>query len=96
MTFRHLEGETAILVNRGVYRQCDLYEWDGKLFARDGGGYVRLKMNGTTSRDGTMLEQLQLDAPLFQDRFGRLCVTEGDGRKRLTGVSETKLLGGAE
>lgn len=77
MAFKQLDGETAILQQGGVFKQADLYEWDGKLFAKFGAGFIRLKENGSTSKDGVNLELLCLDVPLRRDRFGRLCVSGG-------------------
>jgi len=42
------EGQ-AIVHSRGVYRQVPLYERGGKVYARHGGGYVRLSQGGATS-----------------------------------------------
>lgn len=96
MTFRKIEGDTAIVSSGGVYRQCDLYDWDGKLFAKAGGGFVRLKSNGSTSKDGLNIVHVMTDNPLLVDRFGRLCVTPGDGRKVLESAASEKLLIGSE
>lgn len=90
--FKHLEGETAILVQGGVHKVADLYERDGKLFAAAAGGYVRLNANGTTSKDKLSIDTLALDAALHVDRFGRLCVAPGDGRKALSEPEAERLL----
>ena len=90
MTFKLLDGETAILQQSGVFKQADLYEWDGKLFAKHGSGFIRLKENGSTSKDGINIEMLMLDAPLSKDRFGRLCVN-GAGVKSLADDKVLKL-----
>lgn len=93
--FKKLEGETAVLHSKGVYRVADLYERDGKLFAGlTSTTFVRLYANGSTSKPATQIETLQLDGPLYKDRFGRLTTTGGDGRKPLIeSESETLLLG---
>ena len=78
MSFKQLTGETVILQSGGVFKQADLYEWDGKLFAKHGNGFIRLKENGSTSKDGINIELLCIDAPLRKDRFGRLCVSGGE------------------
>lgn len=90
--FKALEGETAILVQGGVYRTADLYERDGKVFAAVAGGYVRLYANGSTSKDKLSLDVLALDAKLYVDRFGRLCVSPGEGRKALEEPEVERLL----
>ena len=93
MSFKQLTGETVVLQSNGIFKQSDLYEWDGKLFAKHAGGFIRLKENGSTSKDGVNIEMLYLDAPLLKDRFGRLCVSGGkpidkDKATLLTKVSE--------
>lgn len=77
MSFKEITGETVVLSHGGVFRQADLYEWDGKLFAKHGTGYVRLKENGSTSKDGVNIEMLYFDGELRKDKFGRLRVTGG-------------------
>jgi hypothetical protein len=94
--FKHLEGETAIVVSGGVYKVADLYERDGKLFAATAGGYVRINSNGTTSKDKLSVDTLAIDAALYVDRFGRLCVAEGDGRKALPDADASRLLIGKD
>ena len=91
MGFQALEGETAIIVQGGVYKQCDLYTWDGKLFAKTAGGYVRLKADGSTSKDHLRLEHLEYDGPLFRDRFGRLTVADGDGYVQMIAQSDGRI-----
>lgn len=81
--FKQLTGQSAVVRNRGVYRTCDLYEFRGQMFAKYGSGFVRLNANGSSSLDGLALELLAYEGSLFQDKFGRLCVTAGDGFKEL-------------
>jgi len=90
--FKRLEGETAVIRIGGVYKVADLYERDGRLFAAAAGGYVRLNANGTTSKDKLAIESLQIDAPLYKDRFGRLCVADADGRSPLMPEEASPLL----
>ena len=39
----------AIIHSRGVYRQVPIYERDRKIYAKHGGGFVRLSQGGATS-----------------------------------------------
>jgi hypothetical protein len=48
--FKQVEGEAAIIISNGVYRQCDLYTRDGYLYAKISGGFVRLMADGATPR----------------------------------------------
>ena len=92
MLFSKIDGEQAIVIRDGVYRQCDLYEKSGALFAKVAGGYIRLNSNGTTTQPKTRLETLAYDGPLFADRLGRLTLTNGEGYKQLSVSSEGVLL----
>lgn len=86
--FDKLEGDTAMLVQGGVYKTTELYVWAGKLFAKAAGGYIRLRTNGTTSKDGVRLEHMEIEQPLFSDKFGRLATVDGDGFKPVAVTSE--------
>ena len=92
--FKVLEGENAVLRVGGVYKEAKLaVRNDGELFASYGSGWVRLYADGKTSAGAkTALDALALDAPLHKDRFGRLCVTSGEGRKALPPAESDKLL----
>ena len=95
--FEELTGDSAVLVKGGVYRPCPLFKRvNGDLFARYGSGYVRLYATGGTSLDGMKIEVMHTEAPLFVDRFGRLCTTAGEGRKALDGPAAQALLGAPE
>ena len=83
MSFKKLDGDTAIIQSRGVFKQADLYEWNGKLFVAASGGFIRLKENGSTSKDGIGFVELQIERELFRDRHGRLCVAAGTDRQAL-------------
>ncbi len=95
--FRLLEGETAVLQVNGVLKVCDLYERHGRLFAAIGANaFVRLYANGTTSKPHMMLESLQIECALHQDRMGRLCSRPGEGWKPIEPARSQKLLKGDE
>lgn len=91
MLFQKIEGENAIVVHNGVYRQCDVYERNGALFAKVGNGFIRLYANGSTSQTKTRLEALAYDGPLFADRLGRLTSQPGEGHKAITVTNEGTL-----
>ena len=92
MTFRKLEGDTAVLVHGGVYKSTSLFEWDGKLFAQFSGGYVRIRQDGSTTKDGVRIEHMEIDLPLFADRFGRLTLRNGDGHTAVSVTDDGTLL----
>lgn len=81
--FKHLEDDEAVVVENGVYRPVPLYERNGGLYAGIKGGFVRIKANGATSHPGVRLDVLYRDGPLWQDRFGRVCVADGEGHRPL-------------
>lgn len=76
MFFKPIEGEAAILIADGVFRQTDLYERNGYLFAKYGSGFVRLAADGSTSKAKLRLETLSWDGALGADAMGRLCRPE--------------------
>lgn len=78
MLFQKIEGENAIIVQKGVYRQCELYERMGAVYAKVGTGFIRLYANGSTSQAISRLETLAYDGPLFADRLGRLTTQQTD------------------
>lgn len=47
--FGKVEGAFVITIERGVYRQVDLYERKGKAFAKQKGGFISIMDGGKTS-----------------------------------------------
>jgi hypothetical protein len=86
--FKQVEGETVILVQNGTYKQLDLYTRDGWFYAKNGGGFVRLYADGSTSVTKCRLDMLTATGTLFADKFGRLCDSSVAGA---TVVSDDKL-----
>lgn len=91
--FKHIEGEAAVLVDKGVYRQVDLYERDGVLYAKVGAGFVKLYATGATTKPSTRVETLSFDGALYKDGLDRLLTRELPGAKSLTSEVKRKLLG---
>lgn len=54
------EGQ-AIIHSRGIYRQVPLYQRDGKIYAKHGGGFVRLSQGGATSAPN--IRWAEIDTP---------------------------------
>jgi hypothetical protein len=95
--FTQIEGEAAILVQKGVYKQVDLYRRDGALYAKASGGFIKLFADGSTTSAATRLDTLSYDGPLFKDPLGRLLVDPGiKGAKALESNITQKLLGAAQ
>jgi len=86
--FQIIEGETAVIREGGVYKECAIATRnDGELYVKAKGGFVRLYADGSTSAGSKCsLDTLALDAPLFKDRFGKLCVGAAADRKPLEGA----------
>ena len=72
MSFVKLEGNTAIIVQGGVYKQADLYSWKNGLFLATAGGFVRIKDDNSTTKDKLNVVDLFYDKPLYVSKFGRL------------------------
>lgn len=93
--FKQVEGEAAILVNRGTYTQADIFTRDGYLYAKVGSGFVRLMADGSTSKASVYLDFLSYGGAMRQ-RLGRLCTADVEGGKPIDGAAAVRLLGGAQ
>lgn len=92
--FKALEGDSAVVVENGVYKQVPIYTRDGYLYGNMGGGFVRLNLDGSTSKPKCRLDYLDTTAPLGVDKMGRLCLpSERSGAISLD-PSSTVLLAG--
>lgn len=88
--FQKLEGDTVLLRQGGVFKPSELYTFQDGIYARLGSGYVRLRADGTTSKDGIYFTHIEYDGPLFQDKFGRLSIKNQPKSKKLSiEVNET-------
>lgn len=91
--FKQVEGEAAVLVESGVYKQVDLYTRDGYLYAKSNGGFVRLMADGSTTKAKQRLDFMTFDGPLMRDALGRLGTTDMKGAKALEPAKAQLLLG---
>jgi len=57
--FASIPGATVIVKRMGVYRQADVFKYDGRLFAKIGSGFVALHRDGDTSVPRTGWEALE-------------------------------------
>ena len=64
--FHIIEGAQVILRSRGVYFQRELYYRGDRLFAKHGGGYVRLGPDESTSAPAVSWETM--DIPSYLQR----------------------------
>ena len=81
--FKKLDEDEALIVERGVYKSAEVYEGpDGGLFIKAKGGFVRARVNGSTSHEAVRLVSLHREGKLYSDRFNRLCVQPGQDRRR--------------
>lgn len=94
--FKQVEGEAAVLVDNGVYKQADIYTRDGYLYAKAAGGFVRLNSDGSTTKHRMRLDTLTWTAQLNVDRLGRLCEPAVEHSVRIAPSAEQKLLGISE
>ena len=94
--FQQVEGEAAVLVVEGVYRQVDLYKRDGWLYAAYAGGFVRLMADGSTSKAKMRLDHMSWGGPLYKDALGRLLAEKAPGALQLDDTKSVLLLGRPE
>lgn len=93
--FQEIEGEVAVLVSNGVYKQVPLYKRAGYLYAKSNGGFIRLLFDGSTSVARTRLETITWSSGLLgKDALGRLAIIgEAKEVKPLQPHHKIKLLG---
>ena len=71
--FTRLSHTSAILAAGGVYRESDVFTGpDGTLFANFGQGYLRLYINGSTSKPSVRIHQVYTMRVLYKTEFGHL------------------------
>lgn len=70
--FHVLEGDAVILFRKGTFRQSEVYQRKGELYAKHAGGFIRLMDGGGTSVPGVVWEDLQTTAKHERGAFGRL------------------------
>lgn len=95
-SFKHIEGDYVVVVVGGVFKQVDLAERNGFLFAKTAGGYVQLRADGGTSKPGTRFVELSYEEPLWRSALGKLCVADTPGAKAMEREEAVKLLSAPE
>lgn len=91
--FKQVEGEAAVLVENGTYKQVDVYTRDGYLYAKVGSGFVRIMADGSTTKAKMRLDFMSWTGPLYRDKLGRLCAGDVDGATALEPAKKQLLLG---
>lgn len=91
--FKEVEGEAAIIVQNGVFKQVPLYTRDGYLFAKVGSGFVRIYADGSTTVSKMRLDFMSWSGPLFRDKLGKLCTAEVPDAIQLPQNDSQRLLG---
>jgi hypothetical protein len=91
--FREVEGEAAILIENGVYKQTAIFVRDEQLYAKVSGGFIRLMADGSTTKAKCQLNFLSWNGTLCRDALGRLCTSEAPGAKLLGDDRRVALLG---
>ena len=91
--FQQLEGEAAIIVQNGVYKQVDLFTRNGYIYARTSGGFVRLNADASTTKPGVRLDTLDYSGELRRDGMGRLCTPAVSHSTLVVELAGQKLLG---
>ncbi len=71
------EGQ-AIVHSRSVYRQVPIYERGGKIYAKHGGGFVRLSQGGATSAPNVRWAELDTPNGTFEEKGGSVFYTAAE------------------
>lgn len=88
MLFSIIEGAQAIVMNKGVYRQCKLYERGGEVYAGWGSGFIKLYGQGRTSLPNARLLDHELTDQIAVGRTGQLVLPKLVDQKALPNASE--------
>lgn len=94
--FKEVEGEAAIVVQNGVFKQVPLYTRDGYLFVKVGSGFARLYADGSTTVSRMRLDFMSWEGPLFRDKFGKLCTASVPDAIQLPTDHSQRLLGASQ
>lgn len=80
--FKKIDTDEALIVEGGVYKPAEVYAGpEHGLFVKAKGGFVRIKSDGSTSHTSVKVQTLARNAPLWQDKWGRLCHADGSGHR---------------
>lgn len=93
--FQEVDGEVAIIVQNGVFKQVPLYKRGGYLYAKSNGGFIRLYFDGSTTVAKARLETITWsNGVLGKDSLGRLAIVgEAPNVRPLQPENKSKLLG---
>ena len=72
--FNKLEGEFAVTVSNGIYKQVDVYERNGYLYVQQGSGFIQVNHTGGTTSPKVRLDELNIETPIAMSKLGRLCI----------------------
>lgn len=70
--FSIIPDGVAIVHCRGVYRQVPIYARGGKIYAKHGGGFVRLGAHGDTSAPNIRWSDVDAGEGAYEARNGHL------------------------
>ncbi len=94
--FQEKEGDVAIVVENGVYKQVPVYVRDGYIYAKVNGGFVRIMADGATTKAKMRVDNLLWEGELARDNLGRLCTMQTPGAQLLPSNISQRLLGAPE
>jgi hypothetical protein len=76
--FTIVNEASVVLISGGVYRQSDVYVRGRHIYAKHGGGYIRISgYDSSTSAPKVKYEDLELPFTPVKDSLFRLLVPEG-------------------
>lgn len=93
--FQKLDGESVILVcPGGIYKQADLYARDALLYAKIGGGFIKLFYDKSTSSSRHRIDTLSWDnGSLWRTGTGVITTEPHDPGALLLRIPELAALG---
>lgn len=81
MGFKPIEDASVFVYRNGLHQELPMAERDGDLYVEvSKGKFARLKADGSASLTSLRIKSMEYEGGLWQDKQGRLCVSEGQGR----------------
>ena len=76
--FKEVPEASIIVRSRGVYRQVGMFARNGVVYAKQGGGFVKLSQGGATSQTGTMWVDIDAGDAEVEESKGLVRIKESD------------------
>ncbi len=70
--FKKIEDSFCVLFTKGSYKQVEIYEREGLIFAKFGGGFIKVYQNGYTSKNEVVCKGINCMGVIWKEGAGGL------------------------